>query len=84
MRHFNAIIRVQRHLHTDPLLIVEQGMIDALPIDLTNSPKNKTMSGPLVDMIRDSRGTIEIFNPSSNKFRGLDFDTGTYNIISRK
>ena len=55
-----------------------------LPIDLINSPKNQTMSGPLVDLIQDSGGTIDIFNPSSKMFHGFDFETGTYNLKGRK
>lgn len=55
-----------------------------LPIDLIVSPKTQTISGPLRDLVKDSGGSIDIFDPSSSNFHEFDFETGTFNITGRK
>ena len=53
-------------------------------IDLVVSPRNEYISGPLVETIRDSGGSISIFNPRSGLFHPYDFDSGMFLITRPK
>ena len=50
------------------------------PIDLITSPKTQSISGPLIDTIKESGGTVSIFEPRTGAFHRYDFGSGTYLI----
>jgi len=54
----------------------------AKPIDLIVSPKTEVISTPLIDTVRNSGGSISIFDPKAKVFHPYDFSTGTYLINS--
>ncbi|WP_414932101.1 hemagglutinin repeat-containing protein [Vibrio europaeus] len=55
-----------------------------LPIDLIVSPKTETISAPLKDLVKDSGGTIEIYDPSKSNFHKYNHDDGTFDIEGKK
>jgi hypothetical protein len=53
-------------------------------IELVISPRTEYISGPLIESVRASGGSISVFNPRTRLFHAYDFDAGVFLIEGSK